>query len=152
MRRCTATLLGFVFLFSPLFLLAGSDVAALNRSPAPPPVKLTAGDFLENPVGHNLEKILDTIRVASPETEFIVVTPMLNNPKRTTGPDPITCVRDEALKISQPGTALVDITTSELDLLKRKDYLDLSGNGTTHPNDFLQRIYAQRILEVPADN
>ena len=33
-------------------------------------------------------------------------------------------------------------------MLRRKNYLDLSGNGANHPNDFLHRIYAQRILEV----
>lgn len=96
----------------------------------------------------NMESILDTIRATSPETEFIVVTPMLNSPKQSSGNDPVKIIRDEALKISRPGTAFVDITTSELDMLKRKDYLDLSGNGANHPNDFLHRIYAQRILEV----
>jgi len=96
----------------------------------------------------NMESILDTIRATSPETEFLVVTPMLNSPKQASGNDPVKFIRDEALKIQRPGTAFADITTSELDMLKRKDYLDLSGNGANHPNDFLHRIYAQRILEV----
>jgi len=96
----------------------------------------------------NMESILDTIRAKSPETEFLVVTPMLNSPKQPGGNEPVKTIRDEALKISRPGTAFADITTSELDMLKRKDYLDLSGNGANHPNDFLHRIYAQRILEV----
>ncbi len=96
----------------------------------------------------NMEKILDTIRAASPETEFLVVTPMLNNPKQSSGLDPVKFIRDETLKIARPGLAFADMTTTELDLLQRKDYLDLSGNGANHPNDFLHRIYAQRILEV----
>ena len=96
----------------------------------------------------NLEGILDSIRKDSPETEFIVVTPMLNNPKQPTGLDPVKFIRDEALKIQRPGTAFADVTTAELDMLNHKDYLDLSGNGANHPNDFLHRIYAQRILEV----
>lgn len=96
----------------------------------------------------NLEGILDTIRKDSPETEFIVVTPMLNNPKQPTGLDPVKFIRDEALKIQRPGTAFADVTTAELDMINHKDYLDLSGNGANHPNDFLHRIYAQRILEV----
>jgi lysophospholipase L1-like esterase len=96
----------------------------------------------------NIEKIIDTIRERSPETEFVVVTPMLNNPKQPAGLDPVLFIRDEALKISRPGVAFVDITTTHLELIKHKNYLDTSGNGANHPNDFLHRIYAQRILEV----
>jgi len=57
-------------------------------------------------------------------------------------------IRDEALQLGGPGVALVDITTTHLRLLDRKEYLDTSGNGANHPNDFLHRIYAHRILEV----
>ncbi|XHR27147.1 MAG: SGNH/GDSL hydrolase family protein [Chthoniobacteraceae bacterium] len=96
----------------------------------------------------NMEKIMDTIRAKSPDTEFIVVTPMLNNPKQSTGLDPVKSIRDQALGISRPGVAFVDMTSTHLELLKHKDYLDISGNGANHPNDFLHRIYAQRILEV----
>lgn len=98
----------------------------------------------------NLEKILATIRARSPATEFIVVTPMLNNPKQPTGLEPIQFTRDEALKLAGPGVALVDVTSAHLELIKHKPYLDLSGNGANHPNDFLHRLYAQRILEVLA--
>ena len=96
----------------------------------------------------NIEKIIDTIRADSPETEFVVVTPMLNNPKQPTGLDPVKFIRDEALSISRPGLAFADMTTTELDMINHVDYLDLSGNGANHPNDFLHRVYAQRILET----
>jgi len=96
----------------------------------------------------NLETILATVRARSPETEFVVVTPMLNNPKQPSGLDPVLFIRDEALQLGGPGVALVDITTTHLRLLDRKEYLDTSGNGANHPNDFLHRIYAQRILKV----
>lgn len=98
----------------------------------------------------NLEQIIDTVRARSPGTEFIVITPMLNNPRQPTGLDPIKFIRDEELAIDRPRVAFVDITSTQLAMLDRKDYLDLSGNGANHPNDFLQRIYAQRILEVLA--
>lgn len=96
----------------------------------------------------NLEQIIDTVRARSPQTEFVIVTPMLNNPKQPTGLEPVKFIRDEALKIARPGIAFVDVTTTQLEMLKRKTYLDLSGNGANHPNDFLVRVYAQRILEV----
>jgi hypothetical protein len=96
----------------------------------------------------NMEKVIDTIRAASPDTEFILVTSMLNSPKQSTGLDPIKFIRDEALSISRPGLAFADITSTHLEMINHKDYLDISGNGANHPNDFLHRIYAQRILEV----
>ena len=39
------------------------------------------------------------------------------------------------------------------DLLKTKKFLDLTGNGVNHPNDFGQRLYAQVILDmlIPAE-
>ncbi|MDR0352346.1 MAG: SGNH/GDSL hydrolase family protein [Opitutaceae bacterium] len=96
----------------------------------------------------NMEKIIDIVRARSPETEFVIITPMLNNPAQPTGLDPVKYIRDEALKIRRPGIAHVDLTSTELALLERKTYLDLSGNGANHPNDFLHRIYAMRVLEV----
>lgn len=98
----------------------------------------------------NLEKIIAAVRARAPEAEFVVITPMLNNPKQPTGLDPVKFIRDEALSLQLPGVAFVDVTSAQLALLERKDYLDLSGNGANHPNDFLMRIYAQRVLEVLA--
>ena len=73
---------------------------------------------------------------------------MLNNPKQPVGLNPITFIHDEALKVTRPGVAFADVTAAHLELLKHKEYLDLSGNGANHPNDFLHRVYAQRVLEV----
>lgn len=96
----------------------------------------------------NLEKIIDIVRARSPEAEFVIITPMLNNPKQPTGIAPVQFIRDEAFKVARPGIAFVDMTTTHLEMIQRKDYLDLSGNGVNHPNDFLMRMYAQRVLEV----
>lgn len=95
-----------------------------------------------------LETIIDTIRKDSPDTEFVVVTSMLNNPKQSTGLEPILELRDLALSVDRPGVAFADVTTAHEKLIERKSYIDTSGNGANHPNDYLQRIYAQRILEV----
>jgi lysophospholipase L1-like esterase len=95
-----------------------------------------------------MEQIIDTVRKDSPDTEFILVTSIVNNPKQPTGLGPIQDIRDRALKISRPGLAFVDFTSTHLELLKHKNYLDTSGNGANHPNDLIHRLYAQRILEV----
>ncbi|OAM91809.1 hypothetical protein AW736_01190 [Termitidicoccus mucosus] len=104
----------------------------------------------ERRVAHreNMEKIIDIVRARSPETEFVIITPMLNNSNQPAGLEPVKFIRDEALKIRRPGIARVDLTGTEIAMLERKNYLDLSGNGVNHPNDFLHRIYAMRVLEV----
>jgi len=98
----------------------------------------------------NLEAIIDTVRASSPETEFLLVATMMNNPAQPTGSGPVLEIRDITLSIARPGIAFADVTTAEKVLLEHKDYLDLTGNGANHPNDFLIGVYAQRILEVLA--
>lgn len=100
----------------------------------------------------DMEKIVDTVRACSPETEFVVVTPMLNNPKQPDKGEAILQIRDTTLKIKRPGLVFADVTAVERELLKHKNYLDFSGNGANHPNDFIHRIYAQTILEVLLGN
>jgi hypothetical protein len=73
---------------------------------------------------------------------------MMNNPKQPVGSEPIFALRDLLLSIDRPDVAFVDMTTTHQTLLERKDYLDASGNGANHPNDFLHRIYAMRLLEL----
>jgi hypothetical protein len=98
----------------------------------------------------NLEKIIAIIRESSPDTEIVLVTSMLNNPQQPSGLEPVLFLRDEAFRIAHPGLAVVDVATAHQQMLRRKNYLDLSGNGANHPNDFLHRIYAQCLLELLA--
>jgi hypothetical protein len=97
----------------------------------------------------NLESIIATVRATSPDTEFLIVTPMMNNPIPG-GHEPILAIRDAALSIHQPGVAHADVTSAHQAILQRKPFLDTTGNGSNHPNDFLHRVYAMRILEVLA--
>jgi hypothetical protein len=55
--------------------------------------------------------------------------------------------------MTKPGIALADMTSVHQELLRTKAYVDMTGNGLNHPNDFLTRWYAQVIgslLVVPA--
>ena len=40
------------------------------------------------------------------------------------------------------------MTTMHGDLLKRKAFIDMTGNNVNHTNDYLTRVYAQVILET----
>ena len=43
---------------------------------------------------------------------------------------------------------IADMTSMWRDLLKRKKFADITGNGVNHPNDFGHRTYAQIILTL----
>ena len=44
------------------------------------------------------------------------------------------------------GIALADVSSVWQEILKSKTYLDFTGNGVNHPNDFGHRVYAEVIL------
>jgi len=56
--------------------------------------------------------------------------------------------RDALMRLSGPGVAVADLTSMWADLLKIKKFVDLTGNGVNHPNDFAHRVYAEVILEL----
>lgn len=97
----------------------------------------------------NIKKIMSIIKEASPEVEFILVAPMLpnaewHNPNMQRFP----AFRDALASICGDGVVLADMTSIWGELLKRKSFHDLTGNGVNHPNDFGHRLYAQVILAL----
>ena len=102
----------------------------------------------------NIRGMMDAIKTATPDAEFVLVAPMLPNaewdaPKMESFP----LVRQALAGLCGKGAILADVTLVWTGLLKRKSFLDLTGNGLNHPNDFGHRIYAQTILTllVPPD-
>ncbi|HOW65605.1 MAG TPA: SGNH/GDSL hydrolase family protein [Candidatus Paceibacterota bacterium] len=92
----------------------------------------------------NIRRMIDAVRKAQPDTEFILIATMLGNRDWTLlrhelfGP-----YRDALGALCQPGIVLADMTSLWDVLLQRKKDWDLTGNGVNHPNDFGHRIYAQ---------
>lgn len=92
---------------------------------------------------------MQVVRAARPEVEFILVATMLGNPEWVHTPaDMFTAYRSALAALCGPGVALADLTSLWGDLLHRKTYHDLTGNGVNHPNDFGHRLYAQVILDL----
>jgi acyl-CoA thioesterase I len=91
------------------------------------------------------------IRQAAPQAEFVLIAPMLGNPEWVHTPtEMFPLYRDALASLCGPGVALADLTQMWTDLLARKRYHDLTGNGVNHPNDFGHRVYAQVVLEAVA--
>jgi hypothetical protein len=87
------------------------------------------------------------VRAASPDAEFVLVSPMLPNPRWDyTVIERFGAYRDALSELCGAGAALADLTSLWTDLLERKSVHDLTGNGINHPNDFGHRLYAQTIL------
>ncbi|MFM7056578.1 MAG: GDSL-type esterase/lipase family protein [Planctomycetota bacterium] len=97
----------------------------------------------------NVARMLEAIRSAAPDTEFILVAGMLGNADWTTLRQELFPAYRQALQeLTGPGTALADLTSIWTEMLKRKRDWDLTGNGVNHPNDFGHRIYAQVLTSL----
>ena len=92
---------------------------------------------------------IDAVRKAQPNCEFILIASMLGNPDWTTPhPELFPQYRDALAKLCQPGVVLADVTAVYEELLKHKRYMDITGNGVNHPNDFGHRIYTMVICSL----
>lgn len=107
-----------------------------------------------NPSGFkaNIKAMLDRIRASNPAVEVILVASMIGNPEWVATPKEMFPVyRDALASLEGPGVVLADLTAVWQVLLERKSYLDMTGNGVNHPNDFGHRLYAQTILSLLVD-
>jgi lysophospholipase L1-like esterase len=95
----------------------------------------------------NLRAILAAVRKTRPEAEFILVSSMLNNPEWSS-PDRLWEYRAALYRLAGPGVIVADLTGVHRELLRRKDYIAMSGNNLNHPNDYLVQWYAQFIAAL----
>lgn len=106
--------------------------------------------FARDPAGYqaNVRRIIETFRQGSPETEFVLVAPMLGNEAWGMPMEEFPRHRDALRDLCGPGIALADLTAVWTELLEHKSFYDLTGNGVNHPNDFGHCVYAQAILSL----
>ena len=107
-------------------------------------------------VANNYKRIINLAKDIYPDLHFIMLSSMINTPLSTNGWYTPSMMEHEAefLKATRkcnlvdgiPGS-LVNMTSMSVSLLDYKDFVDYTGNNINHPNDFLQRIYAQLLLQ-----
>lgn len=103
------------------------------------PGRLSAADYQAN-----LRAMMEAVRQALPEAEFVLVATMLGNADWVImQPELFPAYRDALAALCGPGVVLADMTSVWTELLKIKKDWDMTGNGVNHPNDFGHRIYAQ---------
>jgi acyl-CoA thioesterase I len=107
-----------------------------------------------NPEGYkkSISKMIDRIREGNAGTEIILVATMMGNPEWAATPaDMFPKYREALASLEGPGVALADMTAVWQELLKRKRFVDVTGNGVNHPSDYGHRLYAQVILALLVD-
>lgn len=104
---------------------------------------------------NNIRALMETIRKDSPDTEFVLVATMLGNAEWGMPMEQFPLYQQALRELRGPGVAFADLTAVWEELLKRKSFYDLTGNGVNHPNDFGHGIYAQvvaALLVEPAES
>jgi lysophospholipase L1-like esterase len=99
----------------------------------------------------NTRRIMERIRADAPNVEFILVASMLENVERGISLKKFPLYRDALAELCGPGVALADLTSMWEELLKRKTFYDITGNGLNHPNDFGHCVYAETLLSLLVD-
>lgn len=97
----------------------------------------------------NINAIMNKVLETSPDAEFILVASMLPNAEwHALNMGSFATYRDALAAACGTGVVLADMTSVWEELLKRKSFLDITGNGVNHPNDFGHRLYGQVILQL----
>jgi acyl-CoA thioesterase I len=112
-------------------------------------LRLDSGGVLPERYAQNMREMISTTRQALPNCEIILVATMLGNPDwYFLEQSRFGAFREVLRKLEGPGVAVADITSFWADLLQRKSFDDLTGNGLNHPNDFGHEVYSQVILQA----
>ena len=89
------------------------------------------------------------MRAACPDCDVICVATMTANETwQHAAPDLYPAYLEQLLTLRVPGLAVADVTSIWTWIVERKKFLDLTGNGVNHPNDFGHRLYADVILAL----
>ena len=94
-----------------------------------------------------MPKMRDDVIAANPEADIVMVSPMTMNPLFA-GADGFVWKAKFLGELVKENMALADVTTPWIEVLKKKNFSDISGNNVNHPNDFGHRLYAHVILDL----
>lgn len=99
-----------------------------------------------------IAKMLARIKETQPAAEVILVASMMRNPDANpTASDMFLKYRDALATLEGPDVVVADLTGVWQQLLMRKRFVDMAGNGFNHPNHYGHRLYAQMILHLLVD-
>lgn len=99
----------------------------------------------------NMKSLIDKIREKDTAVPILIVSPTRSNPqvivkKKRSVDGPLLALKE--LTLEYKSVALADVTSAWDFMLSNKGYLDITGNGLNHPNDFSHRIIADVVLRA----
>jgi len=95
-----------------------------------------------------INEIINKTKEAKPTIEIILIGTTIANNESDWCHDESLLFVNEYKKLNDPSVAVVDMTSMHTSLLKRKQFIDMTGNDVNHPNDFLARMYAITLLST----
>ena len=103
----------------------------------------------------NCEAVVRRVLSLRENASVMLVSTMLPNPDALHGWNANQAVQEPALvrlseKLYEEGVACdtAKMTSVSAELLKRKKFIDITGNNINHPNDYLSRVYAVTLLQT----
>ena len=94
-----------------------------------------------------MTKMRDDVIAQNPDADIVMVSPMTMNPLFA-GAEGFVWKAKFLGELVRENMALADVTAPWIEVLKKKNFSDISGNNVNHPNDFGHRLYAHVILEL----
>ncbi len=99
--------------------------------------------------GRDMRALVNAALTVKPELEMVLISSMPRNPQwrpqLPPGPGREYCRELEMIAAGNPAIAVADVNAVFNTLYRRKKFLDITGNGVNHPNDYGHRIYAAVI-------
>ncbi len=94
-----------------------------------------------------MTKMRNNVMAGNPAADIVLVAPMTMNPLFA-GAEGFLWKAKFLGGLVTNNVALADVATPWIQVLKKKNFSDVSGNNVNHPNDFGHRLYANVILEL----
>jgi lysophospholipase L1-like esterase len=92
------------------------------------------------------QDIVGAVAASKPDCEFILVATMTGNPDWSyAAPELYPKYRDALVRIETTGVAVADVTALWMAVVSKKSFMDITGNGVNHPNDYGHRLYAMVV-------
>ncbi len=92
-----------------------------------------------------ISKIIEVFRKPRPQTEFVIVGPLIPHPSWASSGRRIRAYANQLRSLKKQGVALADMTSVWEEMLRRKRFVDITSNGINHPNDYSYQVY-YRVL------
>ena len=101
----------------------------------------------------NIRDIIEAVRDASPDCEFILIATILANPEWSgVGTQGNYLEVLNTIAADTAGCAVMDMTSFTEELYKHKRGMDMLTNNVNHPSDFLQRGYIEQLMTLVCEN